>query len=121
MANKIIVVMGPHEGVGKTTLAVNLAVRYAQARRQPVIILDTDALCQGETAMVCGASSPSTIFQLLNQLAQKQITIPMLRGRIPLNRLNIGVLALASTELEASRISIEQWAFFLQAISQVYD
>ena len=36
MSNKIILVTGPHEGVGKTTLAANLAARYAQIRHQPV-------------------------------------------------------------------------------------
>jgi len=121
MANKIIVVMGPHEGVGKTTLCVNLAARYAQARHQPVVILDTDALCQGETATVAGTTSPTTIFQLLDQLAQKQLTIPMLRSHLSFNRLNIAVLSLALNERESARISQEQWAFFLQAISQTCD
>ncbi len=121
MANKIIVVTGPHEGVGKTTLAVNFAVRYAQARRQPVILIDTDALCQGETAIISGAPAPLTVFQLLDQLAQKQVTIATLRGRIPFNRLNVGVLNLGSTERETANITFDQWTFFLKAILQVYD
>ena len=42
MANKIIVVTGPHEGVGKTTLCANLAARYSQMRHQPVTLIDAD-------------------------------------------------------------------------------
>ena len=39
MTNKIILVTGPHEGVGKTTLAANLAAHYAKVRRQPVMLI----------------------------------------------------------------------------------
>jgi Flp pilus assembly CpaF family ATPase/MinD-like ATPase involved in chromosome partitioning or flagellar assembly len=121
MSNKIIVVTGPHEGVGKTTLAVNLATRYALTRRLPVVLVDTDAFCRGETGLMAGAAASVSVFQILDQLANKQISIPMLRGRIPLNRLNIGTIGLAPLERESGKITNEQWVFFLQALSQVYD
>jgi pilus assembly protein CpaF len=121
MANKIIVVTGPHEGVGKTTLAVNLAARQAQVRKLPVILVDTDPFCRGETSLVAGASASLSVFQILEQLVNKQITIPMLRGRIPLNRLNIGTISLAPVERESGKMTSEQWIFFLQALAQVYD
>ena len=121
MANKIIVVTGPHEGVGKTTLAVNLAARYALTRRLPVALLDTDAYCRGETGLVAGATSSLSVFQILEQLANKQISIPMLRGRVPFNRLNIGTITLSPVERESGKMTTEQWAFFLQALSQIYD
>jgi len=121
MSNKIIVVSGPHEGVGKTTLAVNVAARYALTRRLPVVLLDTDALCRGETGLIAGASASLSVLQILEQLANKQISIPMLRGRIPFNRLNIGAISLAPVERESGKMSTEQWVFFLQALSQIYD
>jgi Flp pilus assembly CpaF family ATPase/MinD-like ATPase involved in chromosome partitioning or flagellar assembly len=121
MANKIIVVTGPHEGIGKTTLAVNLAVRYALTRRLPVVLVDTDAFCRGETGLVAGAAASLSVFQILEQLANKQISIPMLRGRIPFNRLNIGTITLAPVERESGKMTTDQWVFFLQALSQIYD
>jgi len=121
MSNKIIVVAGPHEGVGKTTLAVNLAARYALTRRLPVVLVDTDAFCRGETGLMAGATASLSVLQILEQLASKQISIPMLRGRIPLNRLNIGTIGLAPVERESGKMTSEQWIFFLQALSQVYD
>ena len=121
MANKIIVVTGPHEGVGKTTLAVNLAARYAVTRRMPVVLLDTDAFCRGETGLVAGAAASLSAFQILEQLATKQISIPMLRGRIPFNRLNIGTITLAPAQRESEKMAADQWIFFLQALSQIYD
>ncbi len=98
MSNKIIVVTGPHEGVGKTTLAANLAARYAQTRRLPVVLVDTDTLCRNEASQIAGAPSSLSIFQILEQLASKQLSLPMLRGRISFNRLNIGVITLALSE-----------------------
>src|SRR5258706_2983354 len=121
MANRIIVVSGPHEGVGKTTLAANLAARYAQTRRLPVILIDTDPLCRGEAGFVSGAASPMSAFQILDMLAGKQLSLPMLRGRVPLNRLNMGSITLAPTERDAEHINVEQWTFFLKAVSQIYD
>src|ERR1051326_2632478 len=121
MSNKIIVVTGPHEGVGKTTLAANLAARYAHTRRLPVILIDTDHLCRGEAVLISGAAASLSAFQILEQLASKQLSLPMLRGRIPLNRLNVGAVSLAPTEKDAEHINIEQWTFFLKAISQIYD
>src|SRR5437870_9179979 len=109
MANNIIVVTGPHEGVGKSTLAANIAARYAQLRRMPVVLIDSDPLCRGETALIAGATSSLSVFQILEQLAGKQLTLPMLRGRIPLNRLNVGTLTLAPGERESERITSEQW------------
>src|SRR5690242_8580905 len=97
MANKIIAVTGPREGVGKTTLAVNLAARYAAVRHQPVLLLDTDTLCRGETAQFIGITPTHTVSQLLDQLAAKQTSVGMLRGRLSVNRLGVGCLPLAST------------------------
>jgi pilus assembly protein CpaF len=121
MANRIITIVGPHEGVGKTTLAVNLAARYAQTSKQPVIILDTDPLARGEIAQAAGTTSGGTINTLVDQLATKQLSIPLLRGRIPLNRINVGSLQLAAVAKGTEILTNDQWAYFLQTITQVYD
>ena len=121
MPNKIIVVMGPHEGVGKTTLATNIAARYFQTHHQPVILLDTDPMGRGECAQVAGTDSAMSVFQVLEQLATKQTSLMMLRGRIPINRLGLGAMGLMTPGRATEQLTIEQWGFFLQAFSQLYD
>jgi len=121
MPNKIIVVTGPHEGVGKTTLATNLAARSFQIRHQPVILLDTDVLNRGECAQVAGTDSAISVFQVLDQLASKQTTLNMLRGRVPVNRLGLGAMGLKAAGRSADQLTADQWGFFLQAFSQLYD
>jgi pilus assembly protein CpaF len=121
MANKIIIVTGPHEGVGKTTLAANLSSRYAQIRHQPVILIDTDPLCRGQVAQVTGTSPTLSVLQILEQLANRQVAIPMLRGRIPTNRLGVGTLPLGLQARDVDRLTPEQWRFFLESFSQIYD
>ncbi|HVO33735.1 MAG TPA: hypothetical protein VMU17_07455, partial [Elusimicrobiota bacterium] len=118
---RILTVIGPHEGVGKTTLAANLAVRSAQLLHRPAILIDTDLLCRGETGQISGTNSSTSVYQILEQLASKQLTVPMLRGRIPMNRLGIGALNLAASSREMEQMSRDQWAFFLQSFAQVYD
>jgi len=121
MANKIIVVTGSREGVGKTTLAANIAARYSQIRHQPVVLVDADMLCRGETGQMAGATSSSTVLQILDQLATKQLTLALLRSRIAMNRLGIGTIQLASDPREVERLTSEQWAYFLQTVNQAYD
>lgn len=121
MANKIIVIIGPHEGVGKTTLAANLAARYSQKRRQPVVLLDTDPLCRGEIVQVAGASPALNVLDTLDQLATRQLTLPVLRGRVPLNRHGIGMMPLANHPRDVDRVSPDRWGFFLDTFSQIYD
>ena len=42
MSNKLIVVTGPREGVGKTTVAVNLAIALQRRSSKAVSLLDAD-------------------------------------------------------------------------------
>src|SRR5687767_5681980 len=121
MANKIIVVVGPQEGVGKTTLAANLAVRYAQTRRQPVLLIDADPLSRGELTQVSGAPASPSVAELLETLANSQIALPMLRGRVPLNRLNIGCAPIAAPGHDIQHLTAEHFKFFLESFSQLYD
>ena len=121
MSNRIIVLVGPHEGVGKTTLAANLAARYAQTRKQPVILIDTDPLCRGEIAQAAGTTNGGSVNSLVDQFASKQVTPAMLRGRIPFNRFNVASLQLTPPARGMDSLTNDQWTFFLQNISQLHD
>ena len=121
MGNKLIVVTGDRDGVGKTTLAINLSARLSQTRHQPVALIDTDPLCRSEVAQAAGTSTGISVIHLLEQLASRQISLAMLRGRIPTNEAGLGMVSLGATAREAERLSPDQWSFFLQGFSQFYD
>ena len=121
MANKLILFTGDRDGVGKTTLAVNLAARLSQIRHQPVAVIDSDPLCRNESAQAAGTSPGTSVMQFLDQLASQQLSWPMMRGRLSTNASGIGVINLAAHARDAQRLVPEQWGFFLQGFSQFYD
>jgi len=121
MANKLIVVTGDREGVGKTTLAVNLAARLHLLHHRQVAVIDADLLCRQEAAHAAGTAAGTTVLHLLDQLASRQISLAMLRGRIPTNDAGLGIVSLAAVSKEAERLTPEQWTFFLQGFGQHYD
>src|SRR5262249_39747390 len=45
----------------------------------------------------------------------------MLRGRVPINRMGIGSMNLAASGRDTEKLKGDQWGFFLQAFSQIYD
>src|SRR4051812_45729590 len=108
MANKLILVTGDRDGVGKTTLAVNLAARLSQIRHQPVIVIDADAFCRNEAAQAAGTSPGMNVLQSLDQIANKQLSWPMVRGRLPTNAAGIGVINWAANSREAQRLTSDQ-------------
>jgi pilus assembly protein CpaF len=121
MANKIILVVGPQEGVGKSTLAANLAFRYAQNRHQPVLLVDTDLRCRSELTQISGSTLAPSVLEILDQLANQKVALPMLRGRVPLSRHNIGCIPLSFNTRDAEHLTPEQFRFFLESFSQLYD
>src|ERR1700693_5373016 len=114
MPNKIIAVTGDRDGVGKTTLAINIAARISQTKHQPVMLIDTDPLCRGESAQAAGVNAVTNVLQILDQLASKQVSWPMLRGRVAVNSTGVGVIPLAPHVRETERLTPDQWSFFLQ-------
>src|SRR5262245_14840532 len=121
MPNKLIAITGERDGVGKTTLAVNAAARLSQIRHQPAIVIDLDPFCRGESAQAAAISPGMSVLQILDQLASKQLSWPMLRGRLPTNAAGVGVVNLAPSARDVERLTAEQWIFFLQGITQLYD
>jgi Flp pilus assembly CpaF family ATPase/MinD-like ATPase involved in chromosome partitioning or flagellar assembly len=121
MANKIVIMTGAREGVGKTTLAANFAARYSHIHSQPVILVDTDTLCRSDLSGVAGSHPGPTVLTILENIVNKRFSLSMLRGRIPINRSGIGVINLAEQTKDIEHITSEQWGFFLQTFVQLYD
>jgi Flp pilus assembly CpaF family ATPase/MinD-like ATPase involved in chromosome partitioning or flagellar assembly len=71
--------------------------------------------------LVAGTASPLSAYSILEQLVNKQLSLAMLRGRVPFNRLNIGTLSLDPLERGTQPMKPEQWKFFVQDLAQIYD
>ncbi|MDP2327939.1 MAG: AAA family ATPase [Dehalococcoidia bacterium] len=66
-AGFVVTVFGPKGGVGKTTLATNLAITLARRTRARVVVVDTDAYF-GDVALTMGIQPERTIADLLAQV-----------------------------------------------------
>lgn len=121
MANKIILVIGPQAGVGKTTLAANLAAGLSRIHHQPALIIDTDALCRGEAAQISKSPVSPTMIDLLEVVASQKISFPMLRGRVPVNKFNIGTIPMAHHPGDLAQLETDHFNFFVEGYSKLHD
>ncbi len=121
MANKIILVIGPQAGVGKTTLAVNVAAGLARVHHQPALILDADPFCRGDAAQISGSPLSPSLTSLLEIIASQKISFPMLRGRVPVNKLNVGTISLAAHPAEAAHVETDHFKFFVEGYAKLHD
>lgn len=69
--SKVLIIFGAKDGVGKTTLAVNLAVRLAQNKNK-VVILDYN-MQFGDVSVYLGGKTKETIIELLQEQANPNI------------------------------------------------
>lgn len=120
MAKKIILVLGPQPGVGKTTLAANLAAAFSHKHQEPTILVDTDVQCRGELAQIAGAPASPTVAVLLEHMASQKLAVSMLRGRVPTTRHQIGVVSMAAHAADAARLEADHLKFFLEGFSEIY-
>src|SRR5271166_465693 len=89
---RIIVFSGPKEGVGKTTLCLNLALAWAGSMSRNVIIVHLDPLCRQDLSYFLGVEPPS--LASLSQMVGKEtgVLAKLLKGRIPISSWGVGVL-----------------------------
>lgn len=71
---RVITVFSSKGGVGKTTVAVNLAMALAQASRRPVALVDLD-LQFGDAAALLGDLPPTTLHDLTQTAVVDQLTL----------------------------------------------
>lgn len=120
--SRVITFSGPKEGTGKTTIAMNLALAWANQQKRPVLVIPLDPLCRQEHAAMLGLRPP-TMVDILNTLGKDSLSAAgvLLRGKIPLSPFNVGVLPLSRRRSETDRLSPEILLSLLPRLAQTYD
>jgi pilus assembly protein CpaF len=120
-SGRVVVFSGPKEGVGKSTLALNLALAWAGTGDRNVIIVHMDPLCRNELSFMLNLQPPT--LASLAQLVGKEASMlgKLLKGRVPISQWGVGVLPLGNTRTEAVDVTPDLAMPILEALSESYD
>ena len=120
---KIIAFAGPKEGVGKTTLVLNLALGWAGIQKRPVLIVPLDPLARQEHNFYLDIANPVSVSDLLKVLGNTSIAVVggLLRGKISMSRWGVGLLPLGNTRAQVAAISPKILIPILSRLSQTFD
>ncbi|MDR1684128.1 MAG: Flp pilus assembly complex ATPase component TadA [Elusimicrobiota bacterium] len=123
---RVIAFTGPEEGVGKTTLVLNLAIAWAEMQKRPVLIVPLDPLARQEHGFYLGIKKPVAVADLVRALGSGAIAIAggLLRGKVSMVQVGggvVGVLPLGSTRQEVSLISPKVLLPILSRLQQTFD
>lgn len=114
---EVITIFGTKGGIGKTTLAVNLAVELSR-KKAKVAILDLDLLF-GDSHMFLGLDVKETIVDLLQE--QKVPTIDSIRNYFVLHSSGVQVLCAPSSPEFAGNVTAAQIEPVLNILRTNYD
>lgn len=120
---RVVAFTGPKEGVGKTTLVLNLAIAWAETQKRPVLIVPLDPLARQEHGFYLGIRKPVTVADLVRALGYGAIAIAggLLRGKVSMTSIGVGVLPLGSTRQEVAMISPKVLIPILSRLQQDFD
>lgn len=120
---KIIAFAGPKEGVGKTTLVLNLALGWAGIQKRPVLIVPLDPLARQEHSFYLDIQDPVSVSDLLKVLGNTSIAVVggLLRGKISMSQWGVGLLPLGNTRAQVAAISPKILIPILSRLSQTFD
>lgn len=120
---RIIALAGPKEGVGKTTIVINLALAWAGIQKRNVLIVPMDPLCRQEHHHLLGLNPPPSVADLVKTLGAQSLTVAggLLKGKIPVSQWGVGVLPLAYKRSDISRISPKVIMPLFAKLSQTFD
>jgi pilus assembly protein CpaF len=120
---RIIVFTGPKEGVGKTTTCLNLALAWAGSQNRKVVIVHMDPLCRNDLNFVLGNLNPPSLASMIQLVGDSPTggLGRLLKGRIPFSQWGVGLLPLAATRQEFSRLSPNVVVKILGSLAESYD
>jgi len=115
--SKVITVYGAKGGIGKTTLAVNLAVKLAESRKK-VALVDLD-LQFGDANVFLDIVPVDTIFELAQELASPNIDL--IRSYMSVHSSGVHVLCAPKSPEYAELITPEKIQSILSQLRTYYD
>jgi Flp pilus assembly CpaF family ATPase/MinD-like ATPase involved in chromosome partitioning or flagellar assembly len=121
-APRVIAFSGPKEGVGKTSIAVNLALAWANYQKRNVLIIPLDPMCRHEHAMLLGLNPPA-MTDIIKTVGRESVSAlgALIRGKIPISPYGVGVLPLAKKRSDVSKMSPDLILPILSKLSQAFD
>ncbi len=122
LAPRVITFSGPREGVGKTSIVMNLALAWANYQKRNVLILPLDPMCRPEHAQLLGLNPPS-MAEIIRQLGRESVSAlgALLKGKIPISQWGVGVLPLAKRRSDVAKMSPDIILPLLSRLSQNFD
>ena len=121
-APRVITFSGPKEGVGKTSVVMNLALAWANYQKRHVLILPLDPMCRAEHAQLLGLNPPS-MAEIISALGRESLGAlgALLKGKIPISQWGVGVLPLSKRRSDVARMSPDIILPLLSRLSQNFD
>lgn len=122
LAPRVITFSGPREGVGKTSVVMNLALAWANYQKRNVLILPLDPMCRPEHAQLLGLNPPS-MADIIRQVGRESVGAlgALLKGKVPISQWGVGVLPLARRRSDVAKMSPEIILPLLSKLSQNFD
>ncbi|AUW94781.1 MAG: P-loop NTPase [Sulfobacillus thermotolerans] len=114
---RVLVVFSSKGGVGKTTIAVNLAIGLAKASHQPVAIMDLD-IQFGDVAPMVGDAPLVTLYDLVKSGAP--VDAEMLKRALKRVANNVYMLAAPENPEEADDVRAEHIVQILQLLRETH-
>jgi pilus assembly protein CpaF len=119
--SRVLVFTGPKEGVGKSTLCLNLALAWAGSQNRKVIIVHMDPLCRNDISFQLGVNPP-TLAGMAQLVGDNPAGLgKLLKGRIPMTQWGVGLLPLAAKRSEILGLSPQLVVQILGSLSESYD
>ena len=121
LPGRVVVFTGPKEGVGKSTICLNLALVWAGTQNRNVLIVSMDPLGRNDLSFQLRLTPP-TLAQLAPLVSQNPTGLgKLLRGRIPMTQWGVGLLPLGDKRQDILSLSPKIIAKILGALSETYD
>ncbi|MBI5743122.1 MAG: Flp pilus assembly complex ATPase component TadA [Elusimicrobia bacterium] len=122
VAPRVIAFSGPKEGVGKTSIVMNLALAWANYQKRNVLIIPLDPMCRAEHAQLLGLNPPS-MAEIIKTVGRESVSAlgALLKGKIPISQWGVGVLPLAKRRSDIAKMSPDIILPMLSKLSQNFD
>jgi len=119
--SRVLVFTGPKEGVGSSTLALNLALAWAGSQNRRVLIVHMDPLCRTDISFPLGLNPP-TLASMVQLVGDNPTGLgKLLKGRIPFTQWGVGLLPLAAKRSEILGLSPQVISQILGSLAESYD